>query len=358
VCDFSEAKINLNAFVFEPSLSLEPNPVEFLNVWPGDTLIKKLTLYNNSDFDVTVNGLSITANPNIYILDKTPPLIIGSGQSESLTLMFIAQKTGNYTDSLLIEYSGQCDYDTSFTLISSVTDEIYDVQLSIDDYITAPYETIYIAINLDKEVPKFRPDSLIIELGFDPWLFSPEQAYYLTGNGAVELRATLQPGYAKLHIPKRFADTMFLSAGKKINIQGQTFPSSPNKTSLSFISVDIYTNKVIDLTKDNGTLEVTPVCNPTARLHLILRDNIQIYMKSNTVNKGQLSIDIISSGNTGGIIKVYTSKGREILSESSKFIKGNNTLNLDLSGFATGVYYFILNTSTGQVFTRKFVVIN
>ncbi len=358
VCENLRSSINFSVRVFKPGLSLTPNPVEFPNVWPGDTLTRNITITNNSQVDITVNSLNIPAvNPNIYIINKTLPFDIPVNQSENLTVNFIAQKTGQYSDSLLINYSADCEYDTSIVISSSVSDETYNVQLSIDDYVTSPYETIYIAINLDGKVHKFRPDSVMIELGFDPWLFDPQRAFYITDDGAVEIPAILYPGYAKLHIPEQFADTMFLTEGKKINIEGQTYPSSPNKTHISFLNVEIYSEKVINFTKDDGSLEVTPVCNPTARLHLILSDEIQVFVQNNIVENGQLPIAVNSTGNVTAVITVYSSNGSEILSETTNFVKGTNDLRLDLSNLTDGVYYFVLKSSTGQLFTDKFVII-
>ncbi len=356
-CDYFHTDILLNGTIHVPHITMTPNPVEFPNVWPGDTLIKQLTVQNTSAFDISINNIRFTSNPNSYKIKQTLPATITGNNSLIFDIEFIANKPGKYLDSLYINYSSICNYDTVVLLNSSVSEEIYKINLSIPDYETQPYDNLTIAINLDNPVPKFHPDSLMIELGFDPWLFVPSNAYYISGNGLHKIEAVLQPGYIKLNIPKEFTDTMFLAAGQKINIEGNTYPSSPNYTDLKFLTVDIYTSKVIDLSKDDGSLEINPVCEPTSRIHLILSGKITVYLKKNIISDDNLALMINSTRDASGTISIYSTNGTLIRSKKYNFNRGIIGLDIPLNNIANGTYYLILYTSTGQVFTKKIIIL-
>jgi hypothetical protein len=357
VCTFFHTGIYLSGTVYEPHLALQPNPLAFPNVWPGDTLNKQVIIRNNSEFDIVIKKLTIPVNPNNYTIQKSLPFTINNNDSATVSIQFIGIKPGKYVDSLYINYAADCDYDTLLLLNPSVTEEIYEVNLSIPDYESQPYEDISISINLNNPVPKFRPDSVMIELSFDPWLLVPSDAYFVSGNSMIEIPSLIQPGFMQLSIPAKFADTMFLNQGTKISINGFTYPSSPNKTPLTFTNIEIYTEKTIDLSEDDGSLEIIPVCHPTGRLHLILSDYISVVVRKNIISDALLSLEINSTATTNGTLSVYSAAGSQIYSASNNFKKGNNKWNIYLDNIANGTYYFVLYSSTGQVFTQKFIII-
>ena len=286
------------------------------------------------------------------------PFTINSNDSVAVNIQFIGIKSGKYIDSLYINYSANCDYDTLILLNPTVTEEIYKINLSIPDYESQPYQDIDICINLDNPVPKFHADSLMIELRFDPWLLVPSEAFFVSGDFQIKIPSILQPGYVQVHLPEKFADTMFLTAGTKFSISAYTYPSSPNKTAISFSNVDIYSNKSIDLTKDDGSLEIIPVCQPTGRLHLILSDFISVTLKNNVISNETLSLDIQTSTSTNGTISVYSASGRLVYSGIQNFKTGKNQWDINLNNISNGSYYFVLYSASGRVFTHKFIVIN
>ena len=357
ICDFFHTDINLSATVNEPNLAIKPNPIDFINVWPGDTLIKDITLKNNSKFALTINKLSVSKNPNIYIISRKLPFTLKQDSSTTFPILFIGKRPGKYLDSLNIYYSSICDYKAFALLNSSVSEEVYDINLSIRDYISYPNKDLTISISLDKAVPKFRPDSMLIQLSFDKWLFNPLQVYYVSNTEIIQIPSSLRAGFVQLHIPKQFADTMFLTDGKKLNIKGFTYPSSPNKTDLTFSNVKIYTDKVVQISKHNGSLEIIPVCHPIAKMHLILTGKISLRLKNSIISEGDLSLVIKSTAATKGTISIYSANGALVQSDSRNFINGKNDWNINMTNFANGNYYFILFSSTGQVFTHKFIVI-
>ena len=150
---------------------------------------------------------------------------------------------------------------------------------------------------------------------------------------------------------------MFLAAGQKINIEGNTYPSSPNYTDLKFLTVDIYSSKVIDLSKDDGSLEINPVCEPTGRIHLILSGKIAVYLKKNIISDDNLALMINSTRDASGTISIYGTNGTLIRNKKYNFNSGNIGLDIPLNNIANGTYYFVLYASTGQVFTKKFIIL-
>ena len=357
VCDFFHTSIMLDGTLITPEISALPNPVEFKNIWPGDSSHKQLLITNNTEFDIDINTLTFSTNPNQYILKKKLPFTIKSDSSENIDITFVGMKSGTYTDTLFINYTGKCHYDTLVLIKSSVSDEVYKINLSIPDYEAQPYQTLPVSIYLDKPVYKLYCDSITIDLEWDLWLYQTTNAYFVSDSNLFKIYAELGPGYAHLTIPKQFADTAFLTAGEKIRILGSTYPSSPKYTSLTFKNIKIYSDKSTEVSSKNGSLEINPVCEPTGRLHLILSDKITVKLKKSIFSQAELNLDVHSSGNTTGKISIYTSTGNVIYSGSADFVRGQNQWHINLHNIADGTYYFILYGSTGQTFTDKFIIL-
>lgn len=356
VCgDFAEIK--LHAEINEPSVEIMPNPAEFLNVWPGDTLIREIVIRNTSSTNIEIIQFDLNSVENKYEYQTALPIQINASGSATVPIRFIAVKSGNYYDTLRITYKSVCDYDTSSLIHSLVSNEIYVVRFSIPDYVTEPYQDFSFDINLDMAVPKFRPDSLTLDLEFDTWLFKPSKAYYHSNAGPLEIDADLNYGSVRLNIPNEIADTMFLVAGTKFTVEGFTFLSSPNSTALAFVETNIITDKDIELHTNDGSLTINPVCHPIGKLRLVLTGEISLSLKNQVITDGIVSFVINSSKDSEASIKIFNLDGRTVYHNSHNFAQGRNTVDIEPGTNGSGSYYFIMNCSTGQVFSGNFIIL-
>lgn len=351
------AEIKLHSEINEPYVEILPNPVEFLNVWPGDTLIRDISLRNSSLSNIEIIQFELNSIDNKYEYEVIMPLQIDASASVVIPIRFIAVKSGHYFDTLKLTYKSVCDYNTSGLIHSNVSNEIYVVRFSIPDYESEPYKEFSFDINLDNAVPKFRPDSLMLELEFDTWLFKPERAYYHSNEGLSEINADLNYGSVRLNVPNEIADTMFLTAGIKFSVEGITFLSSPNRTALAFVETNIITDKLIELYTSDGSLTINPVCHPIGKLRLVLSGEITLSMKNQIVSDGVLSFIINSSKEADASINIYNIDGRIVYHNIHNFAQGRNILNIEPEWIASGSYYFVMNCSTGQVFTGNFILL-
>jgi hypothetical protein len=352
-------EIELAAELHEPDLSISPISLSYNNVWFGDTLVRQITVTNTSDLPVTITKQSITTNAKRYLLDLVLPQDLQPKSSISFKIALIAELSGSFRDTLYFEYRSSCNYDSLISMISYVPDEVYSINLQVPDYIELPYQDIALDVSLTESVYKFRPDSMHFELAFDPWLFNPTSVHYKSDLGYIELSSDILPGGTiSIKVPNVFADTLFLTKGTKFRILGKTFPSSPNKTPLDLRGINLFSNKRIDIKDDDGTLEISPVCHPTAGQHLILSGIISLLIKNEVVTDRVLELEINSTSKTFSFLSIYSVTGNKLINLNLSLEKGLNRKALELNEIPNGIYYIYLMAASGQIISRKFIILN
>jgi hypothetical protein len=350
--------IAVDADLYYPRLSLNPDNIEFLNVWVDDTLSKTLNIKNDSNRDIIIENLNIINSVNtIETLISAPPIPLQTGLAKDIPVRFIARKTGTYFDTLHIAYSSKCDYDTLIIIKSVVPAENYKINLTIPDYIVSPYDLVEVNVILTEKVPKFIADSLKISISFDSWLFSPGTAELTLPSGKYPIELVKLPGKFDLTVTKPHISTFFADSGTKIIIYGATFPSFPTYTNLKFERAEVFTGKQFTFTTDDGSIDVTPVCKPIAGMHLIMVPKFKVLDLGRVFTGDNISFGIESSDEQSLTYKMYNAAGIFVHSGILELQTGSNAIELIIPDISSGLYAIRFLSSFGKYQNEKFIIL-
>lgn len=351
--------VEVNGRIIKPDITIDPDEIIFQDIWVGDSDTKTVVISNNSGYSKTIDEIKIIPDNASYIADITTPFDIDNNEEVTFPIIFSGDQEGSFIRKLEIVHITQCPETTYVDISGNVPNENYDVELKIGDYVQEPGDIFKVHLELLGEVYKFKPESFSVEIGFNPKLFEPHAVFVLNeGDYILINNFSNNDGILQFTIDQEYSEPLFDHAAVIVMIEGTALVSSPSFTPLTLNAVDFVPNRNINLTTDNGSLEVIGFCWIRGELELESLNTINIQ-----------SIDQIVTNNTA--LYRYTASGKlDIYSEiidfnGNRFAQNYLSINemtgvikLNTENLISGIYLVRFRTEYGVIYQSKLIVVH
>lgn len=358
VCD-STFLITTKANIIHPLLTIDPPALDFGTVWVSESQTKTITISNNSGYDKWVDSIAID-NP-FYKHDLLAPFKLQDGGTKEMILKFTSPAMGSYPGNIRIYESSVC-YDSSLvSLLASSPEEVYYMELLLDDLYATPGDTVIFTLrlnhdnrNLSHDLTKLGINSIDYKFTFDNYLFYPASILVKEEGNFKELSINREFGKLSGKIDGTIPSKLFLESGEIMKIKGIALASVPQKTIIGIAEFILESPKSIQLTKKDGSLTVEGFCTFEAMYKLQWNNKDYIWLLSNVVtDKINLSTKLEKGNNLS--IEAYDLIGRQALKYDYYAPSGINKKEIDISGLQNGTYLIYIELGRERFIYRAVV---
>jgi hypothetical protein len=146
------------------------------------------------------------------------------------------------------------------------------------------------------------------------------------------------------------AKRIFENADTIIKIKSLILASSPGFTPIHIDKFNVETQKNLVIIKKDGSLELSPICDPEVEHHLIVYPTAGFSIISSPAESGEAELKF-EDIQDGTILEVYNYLGIKV----SDYIleKGSYYKKIDFTKFSQGVYFLYLRPGTD--FPKKLI---
>jgi len=333
-----------------PKLVITPNIIDFGEVWVGDSIVKEVEIYNNSEERITYRIIGIEP-PDVQFSFTPKNKTLEQFKRDSLQITFVARNVGRIKPKLLIEKLTNCIDTVYVELQANVPPERYYPYFIIDEYIAKPGDTVQIYVRLDTALKKLKPESIDLSISFDRFLLEPLKVEYL--DKSQTLHYTFKNSTLNFSIVD--AQDFFQTSGNKFAITALALLSKPTSTPINFEQININTSKQVNVLRKNGSFTLSDLCQPRT---FTLLQTIPYVKSMKTQNKGNL-LDIVleHSGEQTSYFTLYSVYGQELSRKSVTLQNGLQVLTFELTDLPSGVYLFSFVTEYNQIFKDKIFLV-
>jgi len=334
-------QIDISANLIKPVLVINPNPLDFGELWMSEEKTLPLELTNNSNVDIEINDIELISNQFEVIGEKS--FIIPANSIHSIMIKFTAKLEGIHDLPLKILYQTNC-LDSDFVrLLSFVPNEEYSLTLRIDRHIVDAGGVVEIPIILDKVLSNISSDLVEINLQFDKELFYPLEVLPKNLNPK-DFSFQYLAGNLDIKIVGESAHKLFLDSGDIILLKGITFASIPDSTSLEFTKIELNLNKPVNIYHQDGLLKLTDFCNGTAIFKLKWIPTFDASIPQ-VLDNDILKFTISASENININMEVIDANGILINRETLFATTNPNNFNIPFGEISNGLYFIKLSSS-------------
>ncbi len=332
-----------------PKLDVTPIVLNFPNLWKGYSDTLSVIVENNSAWNINITEIKFAKQPSVFTHNAAVPKTMDLGDMVEFDVMFTAIDNGAHSDTLIIISESSCVDTFRIPVNANVPSEIFNVDLTIDDYVVEFGNIVDIIITLNNPVPRFFPDELNLKLEFDSDLFEPMSLK--TRGKADEVPFTYDSDILSTSFGEERVNNLFAAPGNIITLTGKTLVAIPNFTEINFIEVDFADlHQGVELTTQDGSLRVTGFCEPIGRQGYLLLPDINLQIPHSTVIGNHLDIAYDSDGTQMLILKISDMLGKLIEDKSLNVATGSGELRIELSNMSSGVYQVEICTTWGKKF--------
>ncbi len=353
VCDqINEVIVNIS--IVRPRLTINPKAIDFGDVWHGDAANDTIFVENNTDFDKSIIGFTFKPQDTQIKALVNYPILIPARNKSLIPLMFTALQEGEFHYDFDIIEKSVCIDTTNINIKANVPEERYNSLIRIGDYTAKPGEILTIALELIDTVKRISPNSIYYEIAFDEKLFKPYSVALSDFLGGKSLSFNYAAGTLSGRIPSPEANFTFHHAGTILNITGKTFFSMPDTTGLFIKEFLPETDKVIDIKKEDGFLDLYGFCMPFGY------EKIPVYsinIINQIINSNALSLSINSTEIQRLDVQLINILSDVIKNVSLLTTKGNANYSIDISNIPSGTYFIYIKSEFNLIQRTKFVVL-
>ncbi len=351
----NEYFINVSTKIIRPKLSIVPQTIDFRELWMGETGKSSVIISNSTDYTKIITDIRILPDSDGFGHDASLPITLASEAEEEVNITFSAISEGSRQRQLMVYSESVCKDTFAVNLAANVPEEIYRLKLWIDDYEISYGEILTIDINLDKPVYKFQPDEFYFEVDFDELLFFPHKIYAKDGSGRREIEYSYSSGHIECRVDAILSGKLFDSAGPIIYIEGMAIVAVPYATPVEFGTIRFLPVEDITVEKEDGSLTVTNICPFVGAQRITSGADVQLNIVNKHVSGHTLSFDYHSTGRQKVTAEIADAIGQQFGSFNIDIDIGNGTIDIDVSGLSSGVY-FIAFKSMFRTFNGKFII--
>ncbi len=337
-------------------ITISDKIINFGEVWKNHQKTMEVEITNSSLFDVYLTTFNI--QPNIYFTSNVIlPLLIQKNSSEKIYISFSGPETNIYDGKILLNIERSCNVNDSITLSATVPIEKYIIPIKFDTTKAIPGNTAIIsAFITDTVSSEINAQAIDFTIDMDNLLFYPEKLYIIYNNikEEIEFNFSINDGI-KGSINSNIAQTILNNRNKFLEIHGIALLSYPNETPIRFKNFDILTDKICEITQEEGKFNIYGYCGNTNVYNKINNYHIETIINE-IIFKDELKIKFISDTSTKVTIKLFNTIGKLVLTQDVQLTKGNNEINFPVSYLSNGSYNIKIINNSNIIKTKNLII--
>jgi photosystem II stability/assembly factor-like uncharacterized protein len=336
-------------------LIIEPNTINFSDIWADDTAKTKITLTNLSEFAVEITNISFIENQQHFNYDVVCPFTINSNTSKEITICFTSALAGLYETNAIIEAKYLCTLNKTFYISANVPDEKYFIVLRWDTVYATPGDTVSLLATIDSINYPLNFDRIDFNIDLDYKLFSPINLFIISDNNTEH---PLNFDFIFLNgINATINSTQSTLINKPLlRLEGIALLSKPTETSVSFNAFNIITNEQYTFTQKLGMLDVSNFCDNDFRGAITFMPEFYIEKINNIIDNRVLNIELSATDKLDVDIEITDLTGNIILTDKINLEKGTNIKQIKLN-LATGKYFIKFANVFNPIIIEQIIII-
>lgn len=352
-CNFVH-EIELEIEIYKSDIDVTPKVISIADIWIGDQSIGNFRIDNLTNHEVTLTEIVIEPDATgIIDLTYSPNTIIPGNENVFIPYKFNPSISGTFEFDITIFAENYCEDIEQIKLIAEVPEEIYSIDLLIDEHVAEAGERIIIPVKLIREDLKFNTDNVRFEFEFDRRLFFPTAITSKHGNSFVQTDFTYSFGNLSILLENVSNRNLFKEVGDIIRIDGYALRSIPDYTPIAIKDVEFYTEKVVNLTTRDGGLKVEEFCIPAASFELLRIPQLSSKMPQ-IVFGNSLKIEFSADKDFLTSIELMDVLGNSVIKNQLTVFEGKSELIIDLNLISSGAFFVVIKSENNHI-TNRFI---
>jgi hypothetical protein len=347
--------LNVKAEIIDPELVVSPAPLDYGSVFTGIVQPGLVSLINNSSIPRKITGIAPKNYKSNFIVKTPLPFVMQPGQAVNISIDFIAATTGSYVDSLVISSETACTHTDYAPVRAEVHEEIFDIIVRAGRYVRSSGDTLTVSLWLNHGIPKVEVSKIAFDLGFDRNLFSPVSVSARNNSDFSNLPFNYDFNSVSGQITGDIAAGLLKDSGAVINVKGIVLASMPDSTKLSVRRFDVFSPRQVNVTRQDGLLQVIGFCKPVVASRLALIPGFSASLSQQIISSQALDVVVNSTASMNIKVLITDLLGNKIRTFDFSLGKGGNLLSLDINGLSDGMYNITLSSEYNQVWHQKFI---
>ncbi|MCL5992375.1 MAG: YCF48-related protein [Bacteroidetes bacterium] len=349
--------VDASVNIIKPRLTIDPMKLDFGNVWIDDSLLKYIDIRNESNINKSVTNLAIIPSSLQFKFNAKFPLNLAPNDFVRIPLIFTSRTEGKEQCRFELIEESIC-IDTSYVeLTGNVPPEVYNTSVKIGNYRAEPGDTITIEVELLDEIPRVKPDRLDFALSFDKMLFYPLRVLAKFRNSRQPVNYKYYPDTLKMSIDKQYSELLFQESGNIIFIEGMVLKYYPDSTGLFITKFNPVTNKVVNVSKIDGSLKALNICPATGGLLIELVNNLKLSLDETVISTGHLKIEVLIPEEQAITIEIWDMMGNRVHNEKIIIKNDSRSFDIDVSNLSNGAYILTIKSDKYYSARNKFIII-
>jgi photosystem II stability/assembly factor-like uncharacterized protein len=350
-CDFVH-EIELEIDIYKTNIALSPPIINIDNIWIGDKSSGSFRIDNMTAHELTVTAIEIEPDASGVIeLDFTVGTKIAGGGNLQVPFTYTAVAHGKFEFDITVKAENYCEDMEQIKLIAEISEEIYVVDLMIEQHVAEAGARIIIPVKLLREDLRFNTEYVRLEFEFDRKLFFPTIITSKFGDAFVQTDFTYKFGNLSILLDKVSSRNLFSKVGDIVRIDGYALRAMPDYTPIVFKNVELFTEKEVTLTTQDGGLKVNEFCIPEAAFEL-LRIPQLVSSVPEIVFGNNLNIGFKADKNFVTSIELLDIAGNSVITRSLTIPEGEFEYKIDLNSISSGVYFVVIKSENNNTSAR------
>ncbi|PKL86295.1 MAG: hypothetical protein CVV22_03825 [Ignavibacteriae bacterium HGW-Ignavibacteriae-1] len=350
-CDFVH-EIELEIDIYKTEIAVNPQLINIDNIWLGESSNGSIAIENLTAHEATITAIVIEPDATGTIeIDFTPGTKIAGNGSLQVPYTYTAVANGKIEFDIAVYAENYCEDTEQIKLMADIPEEIYVVDLMVEQHVAEAGERIMIPVKLLREDLRFNTEYIRLEFEFDRKLFFPSIITSKFGDEFVQTDFTYKFGNLSILLDKVSSRDLFGEVGDIIRIDGYALRAMPDYTPIAFKNVDLFTEKAVTLSTQDGGLKVEEFCVPEAAFELLRIPQLQSSVPE-IVFGNDLNIQFTADKNFATSIELLDIAGNSVITRSLTIPEGELEYKIDLNSISSGVYFIVIKSENNNTSAR------
>ncbi|MBE2188122.1 MAG: choice-of-anchor D domain-containing protein [Candidatus Kapabacteria bacterium] len=349
---YFEHEIELVIDIYKTEIAVTPSIINIDSIWIGDESGGSFRIENLTEHDVSITSIEIEPEASgIIEFEFTSGAKIAGGDNLQVPFTYTAHAHGQFEFDITVKAENYCEDTEKIKLIADVQEENYVLDLMIEQHVAEAGKRIIIPIKLLREDLRFNTEYVRLEFEFDRKLFFPTIITSKFGDEFVQTDFTYKFGNLSILLDKVSSRNLFGKVGDIIRIDGYALRSMPDYTPIVFKNVELFTEKDVTLTTQDGGLKVNEFCIPEASFELLRIPQLESSVPE-IVLGNHLNIGFKADKNFVTSIELLNIAGNSVLTQIITIPEGEIEYKIDLNSISSGVYFIVIKSENNITIAR------
>lgn len=348
---------NIKSHTNSIELKIENKNLDFGEVWINTKETLELEIKNTSLFDIEIIEIKLEPDNN-FSIDTTLPLAIKSQSSIKIPVSFMADKSDFYTAKVFLSAKRSCNLNDTLNLAASVPVEKYFATLKFDSTSALPGKQTTLSAFIVSPVTELLAKEINFTIDMNNYLFFPKKMFLIDKNikEEIEFNFSLADGISS-KISEEHANSILSTKGKFLEIEGLALLYNPNSTKISFKNFDITTDKLYEITQENGEFKLSDYCGNSVGLYGRINFLAEITPNYSNVISDNFDINFSATQNSFVNIKIMDLTGKCVFFKTLSLKKGENNFIFPMDKISTGTYNLQINNAFYLIVSDKLLIV-